>query len=74
MGDKTLNRIPESIRAGINCECVYIFGSRGKGTPQEGMSDYDILVVASLRSILASIGRIPAPTESSPPARACLWT
>ena len=60
MVDETLDRILMEIRANVNCECVYVFGSRGRGTAQEGKSDYDVLVVASLRSILGSVVRIPS--------------
>ena len=59
MADETLGRIMKEIQANIHCECMYVYGSRGRGTAKEGKSDYDLLVVASLRSILASIGRTP---------------
>jgi hypothetical protein len=57
MTDETLRRLVDLIRTSVNCECVYLFGSRGTGTAQEGKSDYDLLVIASLPSLLASMRR-----------------
>ena len=54
-----MGKLVRLIRSNVPCECVYLHGSRAEGTEQLGRSDYDILAVASLPSLMSSIGRLP---------------
>jgi predicted nucleotidyltransferase len=58
--DSTLETLVSLIRSSIPCECVYVHGSRGEGTEDPGRSDYDILAIAGLPSLLSSMGRLPS--------------
>lgn len=58
MADDTLKSLVDLIRSKVNCECLYLYGSRAIGTAQEEKSDYDFLAIARLPSIVASIRKL----------------
>lgn len=57
--DQTLLRLVRLISSSVACECVYLHGSRAMGTEEPERSDYDILAIADLHSVVASAGRLP---------------
>jgi len=60
VSDPTLGTLVRLIRSSIPCESLYVHGSRAEGTEELGRSDYDILAVATLPSLLSSLGRLPS--------------
>jgi len=56
--DDTVRQLVDLVNSSVKCECIYLHGSRATGEGLSSKSDYDLMAVAEISSILSSRRRL----------------